>query len=62
MDKGGELKNQVKNISKEGLVKIFSKKFRNEAMQAIYIWCQNGTFVYQLVLFWNFLQNFDMDS
>ena len=24
------------------------------------IWRQNGTFVYHLVLFWNFLQNCDM--
>ena len=37
------------------------KNFRNKGMQAIYIWRQNGTYVvYQIVLFWNFLQNFDI--
>ena len=48
-DEGGELKNNWKNIFKEALVKHISKKFRNGAMQAIYIWRQNGTFVYHLV-------------
>ena len=34
-DEGGELKNNFKSVFEEALVKQYSKKFQNEAMQAI---------------------------